>query len=243
MSTQQTNLGFAPYLAHVRHRLLALFGPQRDTPHADPLDVMMLAMVSSRTTDDVAAAAYARLRIRYPSWGDVARATTDDMMERIGTVTHAESKALFIPQALRSLRARSGGLSLDFLDGWPLDAAMAWLDALPGVGPKIAATALNFSRMRKRLLSVDTHLIRVGERLGLTPDGSSFSRAFESYMNIVPSDWDGDDLYEFHWLLKMLGQQICTTNHARCGACPLTDLCQHAGLRARDDLPIDLQAA
>lgn len=240
MSVQQVNLGFEPYLATVRRRLLDLFGPQRDAAYADPLDVMVLAMVSSHTTDDVAAAAYARLRIRYPSWGDVARATTDDMLELIGTVTHAESKALFIPQALRSLRACSGHLSLDFLDGWPLHLALTWLDNLPGVGPKVAATTLNFSRMRKRVLSVDTHLVRVGERLGLTPDGSTFGRALESYMNILPNDWDGEDLYEFHWLMKMLGQQVCTANYTRCAACPLADLCQQARLREPAN---ELQAA
>ena len=232
MNAEQMNLGFEPYLAKVRNRLLDRYGPQRDAPSADPLHVLILAMVSSRTTDDVAAAAYARLRIRFATWADMAEATPAEVEALIQPVTHAETKALFIPQALRSLRARSGHYNLDFLDGWPLDSALAWLDALPGVGAKIAATTLNFSRLRKRALPVDTHLIRVGERLGLTPAKSSFERAFESYMNILPNDWEGDDLYELHWLMKMLGQQVCTTHVTRCGSCPLADLCRHAGLGA-----------
>ncbi len=235
MNAEEMNLSFEPYLAKVRNRLLDRYGPQRDAPSADPLQVLILAMVSSRTTDDVAAAAYARLRIRFAGWAEMAEATPAEIEALIKPVTHAETKALFIPQALRSIRARSGHYNLDFLEGWSLNAALAWLDALPGVGAKIAATTLNFSRLRKRALAVDTHLIRVGERLGLTPENSSFERAFESYMNILPNDWEGDDLYELHWLMKMLGQQLCTATVTRCGACPLASLCQHARLAQTTD--------
>jgi endonuclease III len=47
--------------------------------------------------------------------------------------------------------------------------AMQWLRGLPGVGSKVAATVLNLSTLRMRALPVDTHLLRVGERLGPLP--------------------------------------------------------------------------
>jgi len=40
-----------------------------------------------------------------------------------------------------------------------------------------------------------------------------------------PDQWDADDLYEFHWLLKYLGQIFCRHGIPACAHCPLGDLC------------------
>jgi endonuclease-3 len=102
---------------------------------------------------------------------------------------------------------------------------LKWVRKLPGVGPKVAATILNFSTLRKRVLAVDTHLLRIGKRLGLLPRRADFEIGYKSFMRRVPDTWDADDLYEFHWQMKYHGQTICPHAAPACPRCPLRDLC------------------
>lgn len=223
----QPSLAFdhAPILPQIRERLLAVFGPQRDAERADPLSQFVAAFISTRTHDDVSVPAFRRLRRRYQTWEALARATAAEIEPVIRPVTFADKKALFLPSALRMIIARSGSLDLHFLADWDEEMAMQWLDGLPGVGPKIAATVLNFSTLRKRNLSVDTHLLRVGKRLRLLSPRADYDSGYEPFMRLVPHDWDADDLYEFHWLMKYLGQRDCTHALPACARCPLRDLC------------------
>jgi hypothetical protein len=88
-----------------------------------------------------------------------------------------------------------------------------------------AATTLNFSKLRKRTHSVGTHLLRVGERLGVLPPRTDYGRGYEMFMRLVPDAWDADDLYEFHWLMQYHGQRACTHAAPACSRCALRDLC------------------
>jgi endonuclease-3 len=169
-----------PIMLQLRARLIASFGPQRDAQCLDPVSQLVNGIISSRTRDDVSLPAFVRLRCRYASWDLLGQAARSEIEEIISPVTFAERKAEHLPQALRMVVARCGSLDLDFLADWPEEMAMQWLDGLPGVGAKIAATVLNFSTLRKRVLAVDTHLLRVGERLGLLPAGASYETRFTS---------------------------------------------------------------
>jgi endonuclease-3 len=44
-------------------------------------------------------------------------------------------------------------------------------------------------------------------------------------MRLVPDDWDADDLFEFHWLVKLHGQKVCFHDAPACFRCPLRALC------------------
>lgn len=216
-----------PILPRIRTRLLARLGPQRDALRLDPVSQLVLAIISSRTRDEVSLRVFERLARRYRPWDTLSRADPRAIEAIIRPVTYAEVKAIHLPQALRLIVARSGGLGLAFLAEWPEEKAMCWLEDLPGVGVRNAATILNFSKLRKRTLSVGTHLLRVGQRLGLLPPQADYARGYEIFMRLVPDEWDADDLYEFHWLMKYHGQRTCTHAAPACSRCPLQDLCRH----------------
>jgi endonuclease-3 len=218
-----------PILPRIRARLLARLGPQRDTLRLDPVSQLVLAIVSSRTRDEISLQAFERLARRCRSWEALSQAEPRAIEAIIRTVTYADVKAIQLPQALRLITARAGSLDLGFLAHWPEEQAMRWLEELPGVGTRNAATTLNFSKLRKRTLSVGTHLLRVGQRLGLLPPRTDYARGYALYMRLVPDTWGGDDLYEFHWLMKYHGQRTCTHIAPPCSACPLSDLCRHGG--------------
>ncbi len=209
----------------VRERLLALFGPQRDAGRLDPVSQLVNAMLSARTRDTVSVPAFERLAQHYSSWDALADAPPATVEAIIRPVTYAEQKAVHLPQALRMIRARQGGIDLEFLADWDEEMALQWLRGLPGVGPKIAATTLNFSSLRRRVFAVDTHLLRIGARFGLLSPGTKYDEGHDAYARLVPDDWDADDLYEVHWLIKYLGQRICTHAAPACSHCPLRDLC------------------
>jgi endonuclease-3 len=216
-------------LRDIRERLLRLYGPQRDDRRFDPLSQLVYGVLASRTRDDVSIKAFWRLNTCCPSWEDLIALPSDVIEPAIADVTFAEKKAIDLPVMLCMLRRRHGGLDLEFLADHDEEAAMQILTSLHGVKSKIAATVLNFSTMRKRVLAVDTHLLRVGERLGFVPLNASYEEGYNAYARLLPDDWDADDLYELHWLLKKLGQNICHATTANCAACPLRDACPSRG--------------
>jgi endonuclease-3 len=212
-------------IQRVRARLFATFGPQRDAQRLDPVSQLVNGILSARTRDAVSIPAFVRLRRRYASWDLLCKAQSREIEGLIRPVTYADRKAEYLPRALRMVVARCGSLNLDFLAAWPEESGMQWLDGLPGVGPKIAAAVLNFSSLRKRVLPVDTHLLRIGARLGLLPPEASYGTGHDVFTRLIPDTWDADDLYEFHWQMKYHGQRTCSYAAPTCSRCPLLDLC------------------
>ena len=231
MRQHSFDFGDAAILPEIRRRLLAVFGPQRDEQRFDPLSQLVYGIIASQTRDDVSMAAFLELRRRSLSWDVLMRATPRQIERVIFSVHLADRKAQELPQALRMIRARNGALDLEFLADWDVEAALQWLDSLCGVGAKIAATVLNFSTLRKAVLPVDTHLLRVGQRLGLLRPNADFEKGYDGYARLLPTDWDADTIYELHWLIKQLGQETCRPTAPACGNCPLRDLCPAANKR------------
>jgi endonuclease III len=225
MRQSSFDFGGGALLREIHTRLLAVFGPQRDEYRFDPLSQLVYGIIASKTRDEVSMAAFLELDRRCRSWDALMRATPKQIQRVIFSVHHADRKAEELPQALRMIRARNGALDLEFLTDWEVEAAHQWLDGLSGVGAKIAATVLNFSTLRKAILPVDTHLLRVGQRLGLVRHGGDYTAGHQGFGRFLPADWDGDMVYELHWLIKLLGQRICRPTAARCGQCPLREIC------------------
>jgi endonuclease-3 len=225
-AAMQRAFPFAPddVLPTVRARLLSILGPQRDGQRLDPVSQLVPASISTQTYDRVSLRAYELLRQHYPVWALLGRASSAAIEALIRPVPHADSKAIALPAALRMIIARTGDLDLEFLVDWGEEAAMQWLEGLPGIGPKVAATILNFSTLRRRVLAVDRHLLRVGERLGLLPAKPSYQAGFDVFARRLPEDWDAETLYELHWLLKYLGQAIApvTRRCARAARCAIS---------------------
>jgi endonuclease-3 len=61
--------------------------------------------------------------------------------------------------------------------------------------------------------------------MGLLPPAAKFTRGFHMLMRLVPNNWDADDLYELHWLMKRQSQTICSHPHIARESCPLGRFC------------------
>lgn len=213
-------------LGRVRSRLVWVLGSVRDVPRRSPMGQLAKSLISNKTYDAVSLAAYRRLGQRYCSWSRLAKAKPEEILPVIATVTHPESKARHLAETLRRIQAERPDFRLEFLGEYPVDTALAWLERLPGVGRKVAASTLNFSTLRKPAFVLDTHVLRVLGRLGFWAEGTRTERAYQTIMEALP-DWSADDLAEFHCLVKRLGQIHCHKDLPDCPACPLERLCRN----------------
>ena len=119
-------------------------------------------------------------------------------------------------------QAERGELNIDFLGDLPVATAKAWLEQFDGVGPKTAAIVLCFA-LNMPAFPVDTHVHRVGQRIGFLPEGISADKAHAVMEAIVPPD----DYYAFHLNLIRHGREVCQARRPRCEVCPLMDLCDY----------------
>lgn len=211
----------------VRSQLDAYFGGPGPIYRRSPVGQLVKSSISSRTQDPVSLAAYGRLVETFPSWADLAAASADHVESVIADVTFPDVKARHLLQALRKIAADHPDFDLGFLAEMKVEQAMAWLERLPGVGRKVAASALNFSTLAMPAFVVDTHILRILRRYGLIRGKADIAMAYDAVMEITA--WKADDLAELHMLMKRLGQTICRADHGDCRACPLREKCRAAG--------------
>jgi endonuclease-3 len=205
-------------LRRIVDKLAAEYGRPVLRPHRAPVDELVLTVLSQNTNDRNRDVAWARLRERFPSWDAVRHAPREEIEDAIRPGGLAPTKSERIKQILEAI----GDDQLAHLADAPLDEARAELCALPGVGRKTAACVLLFSFGRPDV-PVDTHVYRVGGRLGLWPQNASFDRAHDELLRLCGDD--GDFAYETHVLLIRHGRRTCVARSPRCEECPLRRMC------------------
>ncbi len=191
----------------------------------DPLSELISSLLSHRTKNRDSGRAFAALRERYPGWAALRDAPTAEVEALIRGVTWPEQKAPRLQAVLRAITERRGALDLDFLADLPVPEARAWLEGLPGVGPKTSAAVLSFSRLRKAALPVDSHHHRVAQRTGLIPRSLDVGPSHAALEALLPPDWDAQAVYDHHEVLMLHGQRVCFHRNPACGRCAILDLC------------------
>ena len=208
----------------IHGRLRTRFGELAPPRSVDPLDELVLTVLSQHTSDLNAGRAFAELKRVFPrGWASVARAPTDRVAESIRRGGLADVKAPRIQAILREIKRREGAYELTSLTEMTDREARDYLTSLPGIGPKTAAVVLSFA-LGRDALPVDTHVHRVSRRLGLIPPRTSAERADRLLHALVP---DGLRT-SLHVALIRLGREICKAPMPRCAICPLRDLCPTA---------------
>jgi len=94
------------------------------------------------------------------------------------------------------------------------------LEALAGVGRKTANVILNIA-FGQPTIAVDTHLFRIGNRLGLAP-GKTPLEVEQGLERVIPEEFM---LHAHHWLI-LHGRYICKARKPECAKCVIFDLCK-----------------
>ncbi len=216
-----------------------------DKPRLAPLDELVLTILSQSTTDENRDRAWRTLAARYPageaggagktaggasrpgpiSWESVLRATPAELQDAVRVAGLANQKAPAIHAALERLRAEVGRITLDHLEEMGDEEAIAYLTTFRGVGVKTAACVLCFS-LRRPVLPVDTHVLRIARRLAWVPPRASADATYAALSRTVPPS----ERFRMHMLLITFGRSLCLARAPRCGECPLEPECPRIGV-------------
>jgi endonuclease-3 len=205
-------------LRKITDRLANEYGRPVLRPHRAPIDELVLTVLSQNTNDRNRDVAYFRLRDRFPTWDAVREAPVEEIEEAIRPGGLAPTKSVRIQAILDAI----GEDDLLWLADAPLDEAREYLVGLPGVGRKTAACVLLFSFGRPDV-PVDTHVYRVGGRLGLWPPKTPLVKAHDELSRLCGDN--GEFAYETHVLLIRHGRRTCVARAPRCAECPLRRIC------------------
>ncbi len=211
-------------ILEVQRLLLERYGKPAARELWDPLTQFIYSLLSSRTKTEESHQVMRDLRERFGTWEEVRDASVEEIERTIQRVTFPEVKAPWLKRALMEITARYGELTLDFLAKYRTDKIRQWLEQFEGVGAKTSAAVVNFSTLRRRALCVDSHHLRVTQRLRLTPRADA-AMTEERLMRLIPESWDAAMLDEHHSLIKVHGQTLCTFAEPRCKECPLVGMC------------------
>jgi endonuclease-3 len=215
----------------IRDRLRAVYGIPRMAPHGDPIAELVLTVLSQSTNDRNRDVAYLELREQFPSWEEVMAAPVGEIEQAIRKGGISKVKSARIKAILQAIadgdgpaasaaREASADLTLDWLPDVPLNEARDYLTALPGVGRKTAACVLLFA-YGLHDVPVDTHVSRVGMRLGLLRKGAGFEELHDEMLALTPP---GEGL-ELHVNLLRHGRRTCHARKPACKECALARMC------------------
>lgn len=201
-------------------RLEVAYGAPRFISRFDPMEELVSCILSQHTTDAKSFPAFTRLRETFPDWQAVVDAGWEGIAPVIRSAGLANQKARHIVGCLEEIHRRTGSYSLELLRDLPMLEGRAWLQSLPGVGPKTSSIVLCFS-FGMGAIPVDTHVYRVSWRLGLIAEGIGEAKAHDVLLKRVPAAL----AFRFHTALIQHGRLTCRAPLPRCETCVVSDLC------------------
>lgn len=183
---------------------------------SNPLELLVAAILSAQCRDEVVNATTAELFKRYRRAEDYAHAPLEELESAIAKIPFYRNKAKSIQGACLALLERHGG---------QVPQTMEELMELPGIGRKTANAILQNAFDKVEGIVVDTHVIRLAQRLGLSQSKDP-DKIEQDLMALFPrSAWK-----RLPWLLKAHGRAVCTAQRPKCSECALSALCPRVGV-------------
>ena len=177
---------------------------------ADPFQLLVATILSAQCTDERVNMVTPALFKKYPTARHLARARTPSLEKEIRSTGFFRAKSRSLLGMARGLVEEHGGQVPDDLEA---------LMALPGIGLKTANVVLG-NAFGREALTVDTHVFRVSQRLGLgrsdNPDD-----LHDQLAQVLP----GDRLTQASHLLIFHGRRTCVARKPLCPVCPVRELC------------------
>jgi endonuclease-3 len=186
--------------------------------YRSPFELVTATILSAQCTDERVNQVTPALFARYPTAQALAAARPEDVEEIIRPTGFYRAKTRSLLGCARALTADHGG---------EVPRSMEAMVALPGVGRKTASVVLGHVYDIAEGIAVDTHVLRVSNRLGIAK-GDDPLEVERQLMAILPRErWTRTtDLLIFH------GRKICIARRPLCGECPVFALCRWAHRQA-----------
>jgi endonuclease-3 len=187
------------------------------------MDELIATILSANTNDVNSGRAFDQLRAAFGTDWDVVRtAPLEAIKEAIRPAGMYNQKAPAIVAALEEIRRSRGEYDLRFLADLPVDEALAFLTALPGVGFKTASIVLLFC-FNGAAFPVDTHIQRISQRTGICGRKANPDKIRLIWQELLPPQ----TYYPLHINLIQHGRRTCQALRPRCDVCPLQASCDY----------------
>jgi len=193
--------------------------PRQERRHS-LLDILIQTLLSQNTNDRNRDLAFQRLKVRFPKWEEVFRARPQSIVSAIRPGGLANQKAKRIREILRWIKESKGELSLASLKKMSNEEIEKTLGSLKGIGPKTVHCLLLFG-LGREAFPVDTHVLRVGKRLGFIPREMNAEKAHPWMAPLVPKKKS----LSLHLNLIRFGRSFCRSINPKCDLCFLTRDC------------------
>jgi len=195
-----------------------------------PVEHILRAILSEEATASQVDQAMRRLREQFVDWNDLRVSRPREIREALGPdfpgVGH---KARVIPRLLDQVFKHHNSMVWDFMEAMGKVATRAFFGSLEEVRPFVAATIARDST-GAHAFPVDRDIARVLGRLGiLDPEAASETRMQAFLERAVKST----RVYETHYLVKRLAEDLCLPETPVCSQCPLSRKCPSAVLEPK----------
>ncbi|MEU6858416.1 endonuclease III [Glycomyces sp. NPDC046736] len=198
------------------NRLLAAAHPDAhcELDYSGPLELAVATILSAQCTDVRVNLTTPALFAKYRDAADYAEADPEDVEAIIRPTGFYRNKAKSIIGLGKALVADHDG---------ELPEDMAALVKLPGIGRK-TANVIRGNAFGIPGITVDTHMIRITNRLGLVEGKDPVKLEFQLQKLIEPREWT-----MFSHRIIFHGRRVCIARKPACGACTLASLCPSYG--------------
>lgn len=184
-----------------------------------PVQLLVATILSAQCTDERVNMVTPELFRRFPDAGAIANADLEVLENLVRSTGFYRNKAKNIRGACRAIADEFGG---------EVPQEMEKLLKLPGVARKTANVVLANAYGINDGVTVDTHVKRLTQRLGLT-EYTDPIRIERDLMRLLPQeDWE-------NWSIRLIyhGRAICQARKPNCQDCVLSDLCSSAQISDR----------
>ena len=183
----------------------------------NPLELLVAAILSAQCRSEVVNAVTEKLFKKYKKTEDYAKAEFEDLVKDISDITYPGAKAKNIINACKILVEKHNS---------EVPKAHKDLTSLPGIGPKTANVIQQNGFDVVEGIVIDTHVLRLAYRLGLTSNSKNADKTEKELKNLIPKEkWK-----KLPWLMKDHGRAICKAPVPLCSKCFLFDLCPKQGV-------------
>ncbi|MEZ0271336.1 MAG: endonuclease III [Methylophilaceae bacterium] len=195
-----------------RRLAVAIPNPTTELKHASTFELLIAVILSAQATDKGVNIATAKLFPVANTPQKILDLGIEGLESYIKTIGLYRSKAKNVMATCRLLVDKFGGEVPDTREA---------LESLPGVGRKTANVILN-TAFGHPTIAVDTHIFRLGNRIGLAP-GKTPLEVEQKLVKSTPKEY----LQDAHHLLILHGRYVCIARKPKCSDCVIHDLCEY----------------
>jgi len=183
-----------------------------DLDFSNPLQLLIALILAAQARDELVNQVTVELFKKYRTAEDYARIPLEKLQGQLRKINFYRNKARSIHNCCTEIVKRFNGKVPERLED---------LLSLPGVGRKTANIVLG-NAFGQRTIGVDTHVMRLAQRLGLTTNTNPDKIEFD-LTPLVPEK----QRVRFCHLLQYHGRRVCFAKKPRCPECTIRNLCPY----------------